>query len=169
MAGPAGPRRSLAILVVLVLVVAVGCQTWGQGSQYAPLSEEETDNLYLKLAVDRLIHEVLSEFNPQALRWYFPPASREQVDCDALYQQLMGAEPGVYQPRFRDMRTLKVTYHQDRQRADTEVVIECTDRRPGSGGTGKFISLKLNWIRVADKWFLKPPSAASPTANTPAR
>jgi len=146
-------------LVVLVLV-GVGCRSWGRGKDFEPLSAEEFDNLYLKRALGLLIHEALTEASPEALRRFFPPSVQSQVDCQAFYEQVMGAPPGVYQPRFWDMKLLEIQYTQARTRARTSLTMECADLRPGAGGAGRFVPLALDWVKQTGSWYLEPPPGA---------
>jgi len=152
-----GSRRAGAGVVLAVLVLlAVGCQSWGGGKDLGPLSERDFDDLYLKRAVGTIIHEALTEANPEALRRFFPPSARSGVDCRAFYREVMGGPPGAYQPRFWEMKLLDIQYEEGRQRARTSLTLECADQRPGSGGAGKFIPLKLTWVKQAGDWYLEP-------------
>jgi hypothetical protein len=68
----------------------------------------------------------------------------------------MGAAPGVYQPRFWDLKLLEIRYLEGRQQARTRLTVECTDVRRGTGGGGKFIPLELDWVKQGGGWFLAP-------------
>ena len=145
-----------AALAVLVLA-GVGCSSSLPGKDFGPLSAEEVEFLYLKRGVELIIHEVLAQAEPEALRRFFPPSARRAVDCQAFYRQVMGADPGVYQPRFWDMKALQIQLEPEGQRARTSLTIECADLRPGSGGAGRLVSLALTWVKQAGNWFLEPP------------
>jgi len=162
--GPADERRRARRAVaglasVALALLAVGCSSWGRGRDLGPLSAEDFDDLYLKRAVGMVIHEALSESDPAALERFFPPGDRSQVDCQGFYREIMGARPGVYQPRFWEMKTLDIEYGQARQRARTNLTLECVDLTPGSGGAGRFIPLGLTWLKQAGDWYLEPPAA----------
>jgi len=149
----------MAVLILAVVALAgAACRSWGRGKDFEPLSAEDFDAVYLKNALGMIIHEVLSEDNPEALRRLFPPEARSQVDCQAFYQQMMGAPSGVYQPRFWDMKLLEVDFEDGGQRAQTKLTVECMDARPGSGGAGRFIPLELRWVKQGGKWYLQPPT-----------
>ena len=161
-APPAPPGRAWhpwhPALVLLLLVA--GCAASGGGKappgRFGRLSDKDADDLFLKGAVGLLIHEALTEGNPEALRRFFPPDVRSSVDCAAFYRRVMGAAPGVYQPRFWDTKLLEIRYLEGRQQAQTRLTVECTDVRRGAGGGGKFIPLELDWVRQGGGWFLAP-------------
>jgi len=139
-------------------MAGVGCSSWSRGKDFGPLSAEEVEFLCLKRGVELIIHEVLNQAEPEALRRFFPPSARRGVDCRAFYRGIMGAPPGAYQPRFWDMKLLEIQYEEGRQRAQTSLTIECVDQTPGSGGAGRFVPLKLTWVKQAGNWFLEPPT-----------
>ena len=164
--GRTGCRRAVAGVVLASLaLLAVGCRSWGGGEDLGPLSGEDFDDLYLKRAVGTIIHEALSEANPGALRRFFLPSARSGVDCQAFHREIMGAPPGAYQPRFWEMKLLDVQYEEGRRRARTALTLECADQRPGSGGAGKFVPLKLTWVKQAGDWYLEPPAAEVELTN----
>ena len=154
-------------LVAVVVVAGGGCGSWGRGKDFEPLSAEEFDDLYLKNALGVLIHQVLAEAEPEALRRFFPPDARQAVDYGAFYRQLVGAPPGVYQPRFWDMKLLKIEYSRGRTQARTRLTLEYADLRPRAGGAGRSLPLRLTWTKQAEHWYLKPPPAAAPTEAGP--
>ena len=157
-AGHPGVRRGLPAAALVFLLLVAGCVASGGGKGYGPLSDKDADDLFLKGAVGLLIHEALTEGNPEALRQFFPPDVRSSADCAAFYRRVMGAAPGVYQPRFWDTKLLEVRYLEGRREAQTRLTVECTDVRPGTGGGGKFIRLELDWVRQGRGWFLAPPA-----------
>lgn len=163
-----GSARGLgALMLVVVLASAGGCRSWGRGKDFEPLSAEEFDDLYLKNAVGVLIHQALAEADPEALRPFFPPEVRREVDCEALYRRLVGAPPGLYQPRFWDMKTLRIEYDAGRTQARTHLTLEYADLRPGAAGAGRTLPLNLTWIRQGEHWYLKPPAEASGPDQVP--
>ena len=130
-----GCQRLVAGAALAVLVMAgVGCRSWSRGKDLEPLSAEEVELLYLKRSVELIIHEVLNQTEPEALRRFFPPSARRAADCQAFYREIMGAPAGAYQPRFWEMKLLDVQYEEGRRRARTSLTLECADQRPGSGG-----------------------------------
>ena len=162
-----GCQRLVAGAALAVLVMAgVGCRSSLRGKDFEPLSAEEVEFLYLKRGVELIIHEVLNQAEPEALRRFFPPSARRAVDCQAFYRGIMGAPPGVYRPRFWDMKALQIQLEPDGERARTSITIECADLRPGSGGAGRLVSLALTWAKQAGNWFLEPPTSAGPSDGT---
>jgi hypothetical protein len=149
----------------LALLLVVGC-AGGEKKEAGPLGEKDSDDLSLKTAVGLLIHQVLTEGNPEALRQFFPADVRAEVDCAAFYQRVMGAPPGAYQPRFWDMKLLEIRYLQGEGRAQTRLSLECTDVRRGAGGAGKFVSLELDWVKQGAHWLLAaPPAPTNPSGK----
>lgn len=162
-----GRQRLVAGAALAVLVMAgVGCRSWSRGKDFGPLSAEEVEFLYLKRGVELIIHHVLIEGKPEAVLQFFLPSVRDQVDCRAFYRQVMGADPGVYQPRFWDMKDLQIQFEPDGQRARTSITIECADLTPGSGGAGRLVNLDVTWVKQAGNWFLEPPTSADPSDRT---
>ena len=155
-----------AALAVLVLA-GVGCRSSSRDKDFGPLSADEVEFLYLKRGVELIIHEVLTEGEPEALRRFFPPSARRGADCEAFYRGIMGAPPRVYQPRFWDMKALAVRFEPEGERAHTSLTIECADVRPGSGGAGRFVSLELTWVKQGGNWFLEPPPTSEPDTSPP--
>lgn len=165
-----GCQRLVAGAALAVLVMAgVGCRSSLRGKDFAPLSAEEVEFLYLKRGVELIIHEVLNQAEPEALRRFFPPSARRAVDCQAFYQGIMGVPPGVYQPRFWDMKALQIQFEPEGERARTSITIECADLRPGSGGAGRLVSLDVTWVKQAGNWFLEPPASTSDSAGAAQR
>ena len=72
--------------------------------------------------------------------------------------RLVGAPPGVYQPRFWDMKLLETRYLEGGRQAHTRLSLECTDLRPGARGGGKFLPLELDWVKQGGNWFLEGPA-----------
>jgi len=149
-----GGLAAAALALVLFVAGCGGAEVKGAG----PLGGTELDDLSLRNAVGLLVHEVLTEGNPEALRQFFPPDVRGTVDCAAFYQQVVGAPPGVYQPRFWDMKLLETRYLEGGRQAHTRLSLECTDLRPGARGGGKFLPLELDWVKQGGNWFLQGPA-----------
>jgi len=163
---PAAGWLASAAALALVLLVA-GCAGGGEAKEATPLGGTGRDDLALRNAVGLFIHEVLTEGNPEALRQFFSPDVRSTVDCAAVYQRVMGAPPGVYQPRFWDMKLLEIRYLEGGRQAHTRLSLECSDLRREARGGGKFVPLELDWVKQGENWFLlTPPTAPAPPTKS---
>jgi len=156
-------RRWAVAALALVVLISSGCSSWGRRTEAAPLSREDFDQVYLRSALKELIHDVFTEGDPGALNRFFPPKLRGRVDTEAMYRRLVGAPPGVYQPRFWDAGGVEVSIDETGTRAGTRVRIEFLDTRPGSGGAGRYITINLTWSKQGGTWYLAPlPDTARP-------
>jgi hypothetical protein len=164
---PAPRRRLVAALVAALvaggLLAAPGCRS-NRGTPAAPpLSRADFDEVYLRSALKELIHDVFTQGDPTAFEKFFPPRLRGHVDTEAMYEKLVGAPPGVYQPRIWNAEGVQVTIDDTGTRAGTLVRIEFVDLRPAAGGAGKYITLNLTWSKQEGIWYLVPLSGTVKT------